>query len=215
MICKNCGAKNDNDALYCKKCGKVIKSLRDSKFTLMILLITTIFIILVLSVSVSMITTPQNNPNNVEAVNDQDFTSSGIPLSQIPNLASEISKLGRNFENINYGSTSLNKNQCIYLLAKAILMINNGQEGNIPINSYNSPYNPYGTISNGEISKDQYVDMAERTVTWMDNNGATPNYIGIATAGQPDISPDNLLIIFSNVLIKYESTGSLPNSITF
>lgn len=214
MICKNCRAENDNDALYCEKCGKVMKSVSNSKSTLIIVTIATIFIIIGLIGAVLILNSPQNSSNNTETINTQNFDS-GIPLNKVPNLASEISKLGYNFETIEYGSVSLTKNQCIYIMAKAILMINNGQDSNININSYESAYDPYGTISHSEITKSQYIDMAERTVTWMDNNGATPNYVGISTPGQPDISPSNLLIIFSNVLIKYESVGSLPDSVNF
>ena len=215
MICKNCGAENDADALYCEKCGKVMKSVTSSRFTLIFVVVATVFIVIGLVGAVLILSNPQNSSNNVESMDNENFDFSGIPLKQVPNLASEISKLGGNFETINYGSVTLTKNQCIYILSKAIVMIDNNQDSNIPINSYSSPYNPYGTISSGEITKNQYVDMAERTIVWMDTNGATPNYIGISTPGQPDISPNNLLIIFSNVLIEYKSTGILPDSVSF
>ena len=216
MICKNCGAKNDADALYCEKCGKVMKSVvTNSKFTLIFIIVATIFIIIGLVGAVLILDNSQNSSNNVETIDNENFDLTGIPLKQVPNLASEISKLRGSFETISYGSVTLTKNQCIYILAKAIVIIDSGQNSNIPLNSYSSPYDPYGTVSFGEITKSQYVDMAERTVSWMDINGATPNYIGISTPGQPDISPSNLLIIFSNALIEYGSTGSLPASVSF
>ena len=46
MICKNCGAENDNDALYCEKCGEVLKSVTNSRTTLVIVIIATILIII-------------------------------------------------------------------------------------------------------------------------------------------------------------------------
>jgi len=214
MICKNCGAKNDNNALYCEKCGKLMNPVINSKLTL-IIIITIVILAIIGLIGAVLVTNNQNSSNNIESDFESISSSSGVPLNQVPNLASKISKLGANFETIEYGSITLTKNQCLYILAKAIIMIDNGQENNIPINSYSSPNNPYGTISNGLITKNQYINMAERTVAWMDNNGATPNFIGISNPGQPDISPDNLLLIFSNILVKYKSTGSLPDSINF
>jgi uncharacterized membrane protein YvbJ len=38
MICNNCGVENDNDAVYCENCGKVMTS-TDSK-SILILIIT-------------------------------------------------------------------------------------------------------------------------------------------------------------------------------
>lgn len=221
MICKNCETKNDNDALYCENCGKTMTSFTSSKSVL--ILITTIAILAIIGLigvvftvdssqdSSNSFTIVDNVGNNVESIH----ASSEIQLNQVPNLAFEILDMGSSFNNITYGSTSLTKNQCIYILAKAIIMIDSGQNTTIPIKSYNDPYNPYGTVSHSEITKDQYIDMAERTVHWMDNNGATPNYVGMTSPGQPDISPNDLLIIFTNILVKYESTGSLPSSVNF
>jgi len=48
----------------------------------------------------------------------------------------------------------------------------------------------------------------------MDNNGDSPNYVGISNPGQPDLSPDITLNLFAKVLSEYKSTGQLPASVS-
>ena len=145
---------------------------------------------------------------------NQISEASGFPVSQAPNLAVEISKYNGNLESVDYGSINLTKNQCLYILAKAIVMINNGEQGNITIKSIESPANPYGTVSSATIVKADYVDIASRTYSWIDKNGQTPNYVGITNPGQPDLSPTSTLNLFSKVLSQYSSTGQLPQSVS-
>jgi hypothetical protein len=140
--------------------------------------------------------------------------STGFPISEAPNMAEKIYNSNVTIKSITFNSITLDKNQCIYILAKSIVMINDGNQGNIPLNSFNSADYPEGYITNYVITKSEYVDMARRTYSWMDRNGATPNYVGIKTPGQPDLSPDSALKMFAKVLSAYKSEGNLPNSIT-
>ncbi len=130
-----------------------------------------------------------------------------------PDMASEIANHNGTVGTVKYGSLTLDKYQCIYILAKATVMLNKGESGNITIKTFNAPESPQGYVSTGTISKDDYVDVAYRTYNWMDNNGVTPNYVGITNPGEPDLSPDTILNLLSNVLSQYKSTGQLPKTI--
>ena len=92
-------------------------------------------------------------------------------------------------------------------------MLNKNESGNITMKSVGAPDSPYGFVSTGSISKDEYVDVAYRTYNWIDNNGVAPNYVGISNPGQPDLSPDTILSVLSDVLSQYKSTGKLPESV--
>ncbi len=222
--CPNCGVRNDNNATYCENCGSAIKSTSSSNNFLIIIIVIAIIIIGGI-IGVIAFSSNSQNDNNIEnngnsfgagsSNSEVSISSSGIALSEVPKLASKILSTGSNFQTMSIGSTTLSKNQCMYVLARAITMVASGQDGTIPINSYGSPSNPYGLIHHGTISKSQYVDMASRTYRWMDNNGATPNYTGISVPGKPDISPDDLLIIFADILNQYGQTGSLPSTVSF
>lgn len=212
MICPKCGYNNDLDAAFCENCGRPLKRQPSNGFneTTKFLLVSIILLVVALGITGGFLlknsqkTARQNsNPSQISEAN-------GIPLSEVPNLASGISKTNGSLSIITYGSLTLDQNQCIYILARAIVMIDQGQEGNVPIKSFGSAPHPYGNTASATISRSQYVDIASRMYRWMDNNGFTPNFIGINNPGQPDLSPTSALNLFSKVLTQYKSTGQLP-----
>lgn len=234
MKCENCGHDNELDATYCEECGS--KLMRTPSFGKSnhakpkegmitknkILIVSVIVLVVVLGGMVgyllksSSTVAPNNTTGNTTNIaKEQISLSTGFPVSEVPTLAQEISRVGTGFSSINYSGVTLDKNQCLYILARGIVMINNGETGNIPIGQYGNPENPYGTVTSATIIKKDYVDMAQRTYTWMDNNRISPNYIGITASGQPDLSMENMLTVYSKVLTQYKSSGKLPESITF
>jgi hypothetical protein len=227
--CENCGHENDIDASFCESCGANLKTGTFSKkpgeiikkeesmaqSTKILILVCVVLVIGVgIAAGVLIKSSQQNVQDPAKSSINQISKDTGFPVSQAPALAVEISKYGGSIESVNYGSITLDKNQCLYILSKAIVMINNGQQGNISIKSYESAGNPYGTVTSATINKEDYVDIASRTYTWMDNNGQSPNYVGINNPGQPDLSPVMSLNLFSKVLSVYNSTGQLPASVT-
>jgi hypothetical protein len=146
--------------------------------------------------------------------NTQISQSTGFPVSEAPNLAYQISTSTGNIQNIQYKGVTLSMNQCIYILSRAIVMINSGENGNIPIKSFGNAESPSGTVSSVNLAKSEYVDMAGRTYQWMDQNGAVPNHIGIYQAGAGDLAPDLMLKTFVKVLTDYKSNGKLPASVS-
>ena len=88
-------------------------------------------------------------------------------------------------------------------------MINSNETGNIPIKSIQSASSPEGTVTSGNIAQSDYVNVATRTYTWIDNYGRSPNYVGIKNPGQPDLSPTMTLDLFSRF---YQNIILLDNS---
>ena len=231
MICPKCGHKNDEDADFCENCGIKIKNTLSDKpgtnepsnkgtMTQLTKILIIVCIILVIGVGIAagiLIKNSQQNTKDQSATNastNQITNSTGFPMTQASNLALQISKYNGNFESVTYGSITLDKNQVLYILAKAIVMINSNQQGNIPIKSIKSASSPEGTVTSATIAQTDYINIATRTYTWIDNNGRSPNYIGITNPGQPDLSPTTTLNLFTKVLSQYNSTGQLPQSVT-
>lgn len=239
-FCLNCGTANEYGAKFCKNCGNSLNLSQTNKNTevsdsmnfnskdtndpnaskhLAIILLTVIIACIIVLGAVYM---TQNN--SVDSTNSQNSISStspevsyanGFPVSEVPNLAQKIADSGYSFSTISYGSVTLDKAQCTYILMKAIIMINEGNSnGIIPINSYNYASNPTGADLSQSITKSQYCDMAGRTVPWMDEKGQLSNYVGINQRGVPDISAPKMLEVFSKVMIGYGETGELPASIS-
>jgi len=158
------------------------------------------------------------NSNFIEGTDEKESInqiseSSGFPVTEAPALASEISRYDGKISNIQYKGLSLDKNQCLYLMARSITLIDQGEKINIPIRNYAGPANPYGVLSSANVARVNYVDMASRTYIWMDNNGQAPNYTGIYTPGSPDLSSDLTFKLFMKVLTQYKNTGKLPSTV--
>lgn len=215
MNCPSCGKNNDSDAQFCEYCGRFleIRAEKGLSHTTKIFLIFIVILIIGLGITAGIVL--KNTQTSQSSISKQEISeASGFPVSEVPSLAMEISKNNDNMESITYGSVTLDSNQCIYIFARAIVMIDSGQDGNIPIKSLGNAPNPQGNIVNTNIVKSQYIDMASRMYIWMDNYGQTPNFIGINTPGQPDLSPQTTLKLFAKVLSEYKSTGQLPTAIT-
>lgn len=233
--CENCGHENSPNATFCEECGLSLdkspgfgrtitpqpKQKMDNSRKALIALIVILAVVfggmiiylLVTPSNQSTTTTPTFN-NTSTSTTSNVISLSAFPVSEVPGLAEEVSKKGTNFTTITFKGVTLDKNQCLYVLSRGIVMINSGDNGKISVGQYGNPKNPYGAVNSATITQSQYVDMAKRTYTWMDTNGLSPNYIGIKVSGQADLSPDNLLKVYSKVLTQYKSTGKLPASVT-
>jgi hypothetical protein len=226
MNCPKCHKNNDEDASFCENCGTKLKTLTDDadtkkplkkesiKNSTKILIIVCVVLIIGVGITVGILFKNSQDPASNNTSTNQISKESGFPVSQAPNLAVQISKYNGNFASVNYGSTTLDQYQCLYILAKAVILINNGENENITIKSIKNPSGPYGTVTSANIAKTDYVNIANRTCTWIDNYGQAPNYVGIKNPGQPDLSPSMALNLFSKVLSQYNSTGQLPSSVT-
>jgi len=219
--CTRCGQENDDDAVYCEECGSNLSEIGGQgpqpvkegwNTSAKALVVGLVILIVVLGVSLGVLL-KSNQPSTANTTPTISL-GTGIPISEVPGLAQYITQNGVDFSTINYGGVVLDRNQCLYITARAIVVINNKETGNIPINQYGNPDNPRGTITRATIAKSDYVDMAQRTYQWMDKHGDAPNYGGIYTPGQPDISTYNMLKLYSKILTEYRGRGQLPDSIT-
>ena len=232
-ICPKCGEENVKDASFCENCGLPIKRSgvlakdyippkkeKSGIDTKIVVIILALVIIVGVLAGVLLKNSMQDNENqtvqdqsNTVVVKEENSQKSGFPIINVPNLAAVI--LNSNYpENINYGGYSLTKAQYLYIMARSIVAIDQGESGNIPIKSFGQAEAPYGTVSSADIARVNYVDMALRVSNWMDANGRAPNYAGIITPGADDLSTDMTILTFAKVLDYYHSTGSLPASVS-
>lgn len=58
-------------------------------------------------------------------------------------------------------------------------MLELNETGKIHVGEYSGPEDPYGFMDTVTLTRSEYTDMAERTYTWMDANGRSPNHVGI------------------------------------
>lgn len=145
-------------------------------------------------------------------------TSSSISLSEVYGLALALNSKAQSqdlstISSVEYKGVTFTKEQCLYIFSKAIDMKNRGVTGDIEFRYYSSADSPLNSYITSYLTKSEYVDMAQRTHSWMDANGRAPNYTGVYIAGSPDFGSDYLLKVFTQVIIN-SNDESLVSMVT-
>ncbi|MDR0911052.1 MAG: DUF2116 family Zn-ribbon domain-containing protein [Methanobrevibacter sp.] len=217
-FCEKCGSPLKHGDKFCENCGEELFSSNNNgmnfKKYLPYIMIVIIIVLLVVGVTIFLFSSSPNiGLNNTENSQLLDYNS-GFPVSEVNGLAKEVNNQypDADFTSITYKGITLDKEQIFYIFAKAIVMKDNNENSNIPINYYSPPDDSYGYLNSATLTKSDYVDMADRTAKWMDSAGRVPNYIGIYTAGVPDLDYDNTFELFLEVWLQ--SNGDLPSSIS-
>jgi hypothetical protein len=235
-ICPNCGKENEDDSTFCIACGERLSGLNnintrkdsntDNDNNKKIILIGVIAVLIIAIAIVGVFALMAWNSNeNIDLFNNNannnvsTVSSSSIPLSEVYGLAKAFenelqTKDISEISSVEYKGVTFSKPQCLYIFAKAIDMKNKGVDGNINFKSFGPPDDPLYGVKTSFLLKSEYVDMAKRTVTWMENHGNAPNYTGIIVAGSPDFGYDGLVLAFAMVIVESEN-GSLPLSISW
>ena len=227
MFCQKCGKEIKDGSKFCKYCGAELKIENPKKpntsdgNTNKIIIGALIGVIVVLAVifcvfGLGLLNGNEgSNPVNVgdASLNKDPVSLNSFPVSRASELAQAVKDSNGAFP-VKFESLSLSKAQCLYILTKAVYEIGSGHP-NAAIKVGNPEYapNPSGRDSSQTISSLSYVDMCKRFSNWIETNREVPNYIGIYTSGVPDVSPSRMLDIVVNILLQYENTGALPNSV--
>lgn len=235
MFCPKCGKDLPDNVKFCKYCGSEIKNKRnlshapistgDDEKSKNIVIIGLVVLIVVLVVVFAAVGVGLFNGSNDSSSSDasssvvgdsgsQSLSLSSFPVSEAPGLAQAIKNSGGAFP-VTYKSLSLSKAQCMYILTKSVSLIGHGDTGaTISVGSPSDAPHPSGRNYANSIAQANYVDMSDRFSSWIDRNNQVPNYVGIYTGGVPDISPAKMLDIEIAILLQYQSTGSLPASVS-
>ena len=143
----------------------------------------------------------------------EDTSLSEIEMTDVPNLAQKVAGTGYSFSTIDYNGNEYTKAQCIYIFSEYILNVDSGKSSPIEVKDINEAPNPSGDDLSQSIDKSDYLSIASRVHSWMDSQGAVPNYVGISQAGVADLSPKKMLELFTLASLDYAVTGDLPNSV--
>lgn len=154
-----------------------------------------------------------DDANDADKDEDSLSSSNALKMTDVPNLAKEASDRNYNFNSISYNGNQLTKAQCMDIFSKYILNIDSHSDSDIEIRDIDDASSPSGEDSSQSISKSDYLSIANRVSSWIDKNNQVPNYVGVSTMGQADLSPDKMLELFGQVILEYSITEELPSSV--
>ena len=136
-------------------------------------------------------------------------------IDQIKNAATNLkSYVETNHALPNYvtiGTAQVKMADFLRLLLMGTIEVNNKSNAQIPLQAVNTAATPTESITSGNITKANYIDLANRVKTFMDANGALPNY---ATTPLGKMGYQSLIYMYSKILAYYSTNKALPSSVS-
>ena len=155
--------------------------------------------------------------NDSDDLNDSDDTLSNalkeIEMQDVPNLAQKVSQKNYDFTTIEYEGNEYDEAQCIYIFSEYLLNIDKNKNSSIEIKDIKKASNPSGEDLSQSIDKADYLSIAQRVHSWMDQKDSVPNYVGISGIGAADLSPKMMLKLFTLATLEYSISEELPESV--
>ncbi|WP_424355085.1 pseudomurein-binding repeat-containing protein [Methanobacterium sp. MBAC-LM] len=157
-----------------------------------------------------------NTQNGVlQAAAGETKVSKNFTVSQITDAAARVKAyIETNHKLPNYvtiGTTQVEMPEFLKLLTAGLLQINNGTTTSITLKDINSAAKPSESVKSGNITKSGYLDLAKRVNTFIDANGALPNY---ATSSLGKLNYQSLIYTFSKIMAFYKTNERLPSYVT-
>lgn len=157
--------------------------------------------------------------NDTDDLNDSDSDNlsesslNEIEMEDVPNLAQLVSQKNYAFTSLEYEGNEYDEAQCIYIFSEYLLNIDKNKNSSIEIKDIKDATNPSGEDLSQSVDKEDYLSMAQRVHSWMDQKDTVPNYVGVSGIGAADLSPKMMLKLFTLATLEYSITEELPESV--
>ncbi len=107
-----------------------------------------------------------------------------------------------------YGSTPISMAQYLYMATQAVISIKNGiTTGSLKLIAVGEAPGPSDSIASGQIQTTEYIDIANRLVSFIETNGHAPNYVS-TSLGQMHYYTS--VYFFARILNYFGENGALP-----
>ncbi|MBQ2962831.1 zinc ribbon domain-containing protein [Methanobrevibacter sp.] len=156
-----------------------------------------------------------NDTDDLNDTDDDDLSDSPteIEMTDVPNLAQKVSERNYDFTSIEYEGNEYTEAQCIDIFSQYLLNVDKNKNSSIEIRDIDEASNPSGEDLSQTIDKSDYLSMAQRVHSWIDQKDTVPNYVGISGIGAADLSPKMMLKMFTLATLEYSITEELPESV--
>ena len=115
---------------------------------------------------------------------------------------------------VNISGKQVSIQQFLELSTTAVTNINNNRSNAlITLKDYGSAAAPSENITSRNITKTEYLDIANRVNSYMDSNGRAPNYATQTSTGDT-IRFESMVYMYSKVLNYYKTNKALPNYVS-
>ncbi|MGM9554163.1 MAG: transglutaminase domain-containing protein [Faecousia sp.] len=154
---------------------------------------------------------------STEATTASTEAESGITLTVIASEGKQLvdfiknNLVTPNYSTLDSGDVAYPA-EMMYLLCQAIGDANSGSlSKTYTIPEMDEAANPQGSVTAGTIAQSEYVTLAKNVITFMDNNGAAPNY---CTCSLGTIDFEAALYFYASIMGYYYENKTLPASVS-
>jgi len=156
------------------------------------------------STSSTTTTTPTSSSATAKTISIKNI------LTGASNLKTYISNNNKLPTTVTAGGITFTTEEFLYLMSQAIYQIGNSNSSNIAyISGVSAASSPTGdTISSEQLTKTNYITVANNVAKFIATNKQAPNY---ASSAVGKIIYTELVDSFSRVLAYYNTNGALPN----
>ena len=154
----------------------------------------------------------------LNVVNDNSKNSVANILVAATKVRNYVNSYKRLPETVTVGSYKISIEEFSYLMSESIVGLNKGSISSVKILEGIQDVESGGDSMNAKIYKEQYVDLANRAMTYIQNNKVPARYAAAYSSSNSKIGNagfDLYTYCFAKILVFYDANKYLPNYCTF
>jgi transglutaminase-like putative cysteine protease len=101
--------------------------------------------------------------------------------------------------------------QFLQLVTKDLINTNAGSTTSVTLGSVTYPLNPSQSFKSGDITKSEYIKIANSLQTFINSNGRVPNY---TTTSLGTMNYESLIYDYSKIMSFYQTYKKLPSYVS-
>ncbi len=154
----------------------------------------------------------------LNVVNDNSKNSVANIMAAATKVRNYVNSYKRLPETVTVGSYKISIEEFSYLMSESIVGLNKGSISSVKILEGIQDVESGGDSMNAKIYKEQYVDLANRAMTYIQNNKVPARYAAAYSSSNSKVGNagfDLYTYCFAKILVFYDANKYLPNYCTF
>ena len=154
----------------------------------------------------------------LNVVNDNSKNSVANIMAAATKVRNYVNSYKRLPETVTVGSYKISIEEFSYLMSESIVGLNKGSISSVKILEGIQDVESGGDSMNAKIYKEQYVDLANRAMTYIQKNKVPARYAAAYSSSNSKIGNagfDLYTYCFAKILVFYDANKYLPNYCTF
>jgi uncharacterized protein YpmS len=147
--------------------------------------------------------------------NTTSVSQTSFSLSQVNNASTRVkSFVDTNKRLPNYVTISnqeVTMPQFLQLVTEDLINTNAGSKTSVTMGSVSIPPNPSESFTSGDITKTEYLKIANSILAFINSNGRAPNYV---TTSLGTMNYESLIYDYSKIMNFYLTNNKLPNYVS-